>query len=340
MNRRVFLLGVAGAAGCSKSAARRLNVYNWSTYVAPGTIPDFERESGIQVRYLTFESAEEMLAKVAAGNSGWDIVFPSNSFLPPMREQGLLAPLDRALLPNLANLEPQFQDPSWDPGLRYSVPYMLGSTGILYNRSIAPPPLAWADFWQDRYGRRVTMLNDAAEVLGASLRKTGCSVNATDPLELARARSEAIRAKPLLRAFISAEVRDQVVAGDVVMAQIWAQMGRLACNERADLAFAHPAEGYPLYADNVVILRESRRAGFAHQFIDYLLRPEVSARIAQAVTTATPNRAARRLLPAKMRDDPILYPSPAVLARGEWFAAMPAAAQRLRDRIWTEIKSA
>lgn len=340
MNRRIFLMGVAGAGGCSRRVGRRLNVYNWSTYIAPETVPQFEREFGVQVRYLTFESAEEMLAKVAAGNSGWDIVFPSNSFLPPMREQGLLARLDHALLPNVANLEPLFRNPPWDSGLEYSVPYMHGSTGILYDRSIGPAPAGWADFWQDRFGRRVTMLDDAAEVLGASLRKLGFSVNATAPAQLNRARDEAIRAKPLLRAFISAEVRDAVVAGDVRMAQIWAQMARLACNERKSLGFAHPAEGYPLYADNMVILRESGRQELAHQFINYLLRPEVAARIAQAATTATPNGAARRLLPAAMRDDPILYPPPEVRARGEWFEAMPAAAQRLRDRIWTEIKSA
>ena len=340
MNRRIFLMGAAGASACSRMGERRLNVYNWSTYVAPETIPNFERETRIQVRYQTFESAEEMLAKVAAGNSGWDIVFPSNSFLPPMREQGLLASLDHSLLPNLANLDLRYADPAWDPGLRYSIPYMLGSTGILYNKSISPPPAGWADFWQDRFGRRVTMLDDAAEVLGASLRRIGFSLNATAPAELERARAEAIRAKPLLRAFISAEVRDQVVSGDVVMAQIWAQMARLACNERADLAFAHPIEGFPLYADNVVILRESSRVELAHQFLNYLLRPDVSAQIAEAVTTATPNAAARQLLPAKMKDDPVLYPPPEVAARGEWFASMPAAAQRLRDRIWTEIKSA
>lgn len=340
MNRRVFLMGVAGAAGCSPRAERRLNVYNWSTYIAPETVGNFEREFKARVRYLTFESAEEMLAKVAAGNSGWDIVFPSNSFLPPMREENLLAPLDHALLPNLAHLEPQFQNPAWDPGLRHSIPYMLGSTGILYNRTAAPGVQGWSDFWTDRFGRRVTMLDDAAEVLGASLRKLGYSVNATAREELESAREEAIRMKRLLRAFISAEVRDQVVAGDVIMAQIWAQMGRLACNERADLAFAHPAEGYPLYADNVVILRESKRPELAHEFLNYLLRPEVSARIAQAVTTATPNAAARALLPPEIREDAILYPPPETLARGEWFEAMPAGAQRLRDRIWTEIKSA
>lgn len=340
MNRRVFLMGVAGMAGCTPRSARRLNVYNWSVYIAPETVPNFEREFNASVRYLTFESAEEMLAKVAAGNSGWDIVFPSNSFIPPMRDQELLTRLDHALLPNIQNLEPWFQNPLWDPGLQWSVPYMHGSTGIVYNRSISPPPTAWADFWQDRYGRRVTMLDESAEVVGACLKKLGQSVNSIDPVQLDSAKQQAIAAKQLLRAYISAEVRDQVVSGDVRMAQIWAQLGKLACNERAELGYVHPAEGYALYADNVVILRESRNVELAHEFINYLLRPEVSAGIAQAVTTATPNAAARRLLPTTMREDPILYPRPEILARGEWFEAMPASGQRLRDRIWTEIKSA
>lgn len=339
MNRRLFLMGVAGAAGCSPRRARRLNVFNWSFYIAPETVPAFEREFNAQVRYLTFESTEEMLAKVAAGNSGWDVVFPSNSFIPPMRDQGLLARLDHSLLPNLRNLAPAFQDPPWDPGLKWSVPYMHGSTGIIYNRSV-PPPSGWGAFWQDHFGRRVTMMDDSAEVIGACLKMDGDSINSQNRGQLERAKAQAVAAKPLLRAFISAEVRDQVVAGDVLMAQIWAQMGRMAVNERQDLAYVHPAEGFALYADNLVILRESRRPELAHEFINYLLRPEVSARIAQTVTTATPNAAARQILPAEVREDPILYPPPDVLARGEWFAAMPAAAQRLRDRIWTEIKSA
>ncbi len=332
-------MGVAGAAGCSPKRARRLNIYNWSVYIAPETVPNFEREFHAEVRYLTFESAEEMLAKVAAGNSGWDIVFPSNSFVPPMREQGLLARLDHTRLPNLQNLDPTFQSPQWDPNLAYSVPYMNGSTGILYNRSVHPPPLAWRDFWQNRYGHRITMMDDSAEVLGACLLKIGAGVNSTDRSKLEAAKREAIAVKPLLRAFISAEVRDQVVAGDVLVAQIWAQMGKLACNERADLAFAHPAEGFPRYADNMVILEESDRQELAHDFLNYILRPDVGAQIAVSVTSATPNVEARRLLPDSMREDAILYPPPDVLARGQWFEAIPATAQRLRDRVWTEIKA-
>ena len=174
MNRRLFLMGVAGAlAGCTRVGERRLNVYNWENYVAESTIPDFEREFRCRVRYATYGSAEELLAKVFSGNSGWDVVFPSNSFVPPMRELDLLLTLDHGQLPNLKNLDARFDQPEWDPQLAVCVPYMHSATGILYAKSVARAPLAWADLWTDSYLRRVTMLDDQAEVLGACLKRLG-----------------------------------------------------------------------------------------------------------------------------------------------------------------------
>ena len=124
-------MGVTGAlAGCTRTASRRLNVYNWENYVAASTIPDFEREFHCTVRYATYGSAEELLAKVFSGNSGWDVVFPSNSFIKPMAELDLLLPLDHQQLPNLRNLDVRFQQPEWDPALKVCVPYMHSATGI------------------------------------------------------------------------------------------------------------------------------------------------------------------------------------------------------------------
>jgi spermidine/putrescine transport system substrate-binding protein len=340
MNRRVFLLGVAGAAGCSR-AAQRLNVYNWSDYVAPDTIANFEREFGVSVRYGTYESVQEMLAKVMSGNSGWDVVFPSADFVEPMRTMGLLQPLRHDKLPNLEALDPAFQSPPWDAELEWSVPYMHGATGIAYQKSVTPAPRAWADLWEPRLRGKITMLDDAPEVIGACLKKLGFSVNSGDPAQLALAKREAIAQKPLLRAYLNAEVRDQLVASDVAAAQAWAVTAGQAIAAAPDkLAFALPAEGFARFADTMAILRESRRTELAHRFINYLLRPAVAAAIVQATQTATANGAAQKLLPAAVRDNPVLYPPPEVLERGEWFAPLSSASQRLRDRLWTEIKSA
>ena len=343
MRRRTFLVsaaGVAGAAGCASDRRPRLNVFNWSAYVAPDTIPNFEAEFGVKVRYGIYESNEEMLARVFSGNSGWDVVFPSNYFIRPMSENGLLAPLRHDLLPGLKNLDDLFRAPKWDSKLEWSVPYMWAATGIVYNKKVQPPPQAWADMWSARLSGHMTMLDDPGEVLGATLLKLGRKLNSQDPADLMAAKSEAVAQKKLLRAYLNAEVRDQLVAGDVLAAQLWSTTAQQAMDSAPHLDFAFPKEGFALYVDNAVILRESRRQELAHKFIDYLLRPKVAAAIALSARTASANGAARELLPAKERVNPVLYPSRQTLARGEWFEAMTPTAQRMRDRLWTEIKSA
>ena len=163
-----------------------------------------------------------MLAQVMSGNSGWDVVFPSGDFIEPMRALKLLAPLDHALLPNLSALSAEFQRPPWDPELRWAVPYMHGVTGILYQSSLQPGPTSWAGLWDARLRGRLTMLDDEPEVLGVCLKKAGYSINSGNAAELSAARREALAQKPLLRAYLNAEVRDQAAAGDVLAAQAWA----------------------------------------------------------------------------------------------------------------------
>src|ERR1700683_3030155 len=123
MNRRYFLMGAAGLAACSPDRRPRLNIFNWSDYIAPDTVPKFEAEFGIRVRYGIYESNEEMLARVMGGNSGWDVVFPTDYIVKPMLANDLLAPVHRELLPNLPQLEPRFQRPDWDPHLNWDIPY-------------------------------------------------------------------------------------------------------------------------------------------------------------------------------------------------------------------------
>jgi spermidine/putrescine-binding protein len=184
------------------------------------------------------------------------------------------------------------------------------------------------------------MLDDPAEVIGAALKKLGHSLNSSESGRLEAARGEMLRQKPIVRAYLNAEARDQMVSGDLLAAQLWATTSQQAIAEADHLAFVYPEEGFALYCDNAVILRESRRAELAHRFIDYLLRPQVAAAIVTHSQTATPNAGARALLPPEVRENPTLYPPDEVMARGEWFATQPALAQRLRDRIWTEVKSA
>jgi spermidine/putrescine transport system substrate-binding protein len=340
VNRRWFLLGATGMAACRRDTRPRLNVFNWSSYIAGDTVPKFEAEFGARVRYGIYESNEEMLARVMGGNSGWDIVFPTGYIVKPMLANQLLAPMHRELLSNVPQLSARFQQPDWDPDLKWSIPYMVIAAGIAYNRKLNPPPKAWADLWDSKLRGRLTMLDDPFDTIGACLKKLGLSVNSSDPDELKRAEAEAIRQKPLLRAYLNAEARDQLVSGDVLAAHMWNTTAQQAMDSSSQIGFVYPEEGYAVYPDCSVILRESKRQELAHHFINFLLRPDIAAANALAARTTTTNAGARKILPPAFRDNPTLYPPAEVESRGEWAKSLDPASQRLRDRMWTEIKSA
>ena len=341
MKRRVFLMGIPGLAGCTRSNKPRLNVINYTDYIGPDTVRHFEAEFGVAVRYsAVIEGSEETIARTMSGNSGWDVVFPENRLVGPMREMGLLAPLDHARLPHIANLSPRFQAPSWDLKLEWSLPYLWSCCGILSRRTLSPAIETWSDLWAERFKGRVTMLDEPSEVFAACLKVLGFSINTDSPDELRRAQRLAIDQKKFLRAYLNTEGRDQVAAGDVLAAQLWAGSSQLTIDNAPHLQFCHPREGFSLYCDCVAILAESPRKDLAHQFVNYLYRPEIAAANTQTSRASTPNAAAINYLPSSIKTLATLFPTEEILSRGEWFKTSSATTQRLRDRLWTEVKSA
>jgi spermidine/putrescine transport system substrate-binding protein len=339
VKRRTFFLSLSGLAGCTSGKKPRLNVINYSDYIAKDTVANFEREFGVEVRYsAVIEGSEEVIAKTMSGNSGWDVVFPENRLVAPMREMSLLLPLDAKRLQNVKHLLPRFQSPAWDASLQWSLPYLWSCCGILHQPGVGIE--GWGDLWSARLKGRVTMLDEPSEVFAACLKVLGLSINTDSLDELRRAQKLAIEQKKVLRAYLNTEVRDQVAAGDVSACQLWAGSSQLTIDNAPRLAFCHPKEGFSLYCDCVAILRESRRPELAHEFVNYLYRPDVAAAISLASRASTPNEAAVPLLPEVFRKLATLFPSEEVLKRGEWFSTSAAPLQRLRDRLWTEIKSA
>lgn len=311
----------------------RLAIYNWSDYVAEDTIPGFEEEYGVEVTYDTYESNEEMLAKLQAGAAGYDVVFPTGYIIEAMIAGGLLAPIRRDLLTNWGNLSPIFLDPPFDPGNAHSVPYLWGMTGVAWRTDrLEAPPESWAVFHDERWDGKMTMLDDARDVIAAFLRLNGFSVNSTAPAELEAAERDAIEAAEHIRAFVSAPVKGQLVSGDVWIAQLWDGDTRQAASEEPAIAFALPREGAPIYADAMVIPRSAPHKRAAHAFMDYILRPHVAAAISDATGYGTANAAAQPRNPKP-------YPSTEELTRLE-FARDLGEGTRLWDRIWTEIRSA
>lgn len=359
LSRREFL-NQAGALGISLSAAasylaacakgerrggggaleKELNVYNWSDYIAENTVADFEQEFGVKVTYDVYENNEEMLAKIQAGASGYDIVVPTDYMVTIMRGEGLLAELDHANLPNLKSLDPLFVNPPYDPGNRYSVAYQWGTTGYAYRGDkVTAGTDSWGLLFDPKLRGKITMLDDSREVINAALKYLGFSLNSTNPAELAKAKTLLINQKKLLKAYISAPVKSSLISGDVWAAQLWSGDTFQAQAENDKIQYTIPKEGCTIWTDNLCVLKSAAHKRAAEAFINYVLRPDVGAAVSNFVQYGSPNAAAMPLIDEAARTNPAIYPPPDVLPRLEFSKDLGEATQ-LWDQTWTEIKAA
>jgi spermidine/putrescine-binding protein len=348
MNRTARLLvAVVGALLCIGPAAaagpklvKTLYLYNWDNYMDAAVLKDFEKEFGVRVVEDKYASNEELLAKLQTGASGYDVAVPSDYAVRIMARQGLLAPLDHARLPNLKHLAARFRNPAYDPGLKNSVPYLWGTTGLGYSRKAlgAGGPASWDDVFNPeklkKLRGRVSMLNDMREAIGAALIYRGYSPNSTDPKALEAARAVLAAQKPYLAKYDSEAYRDSLAAGEIVLAHGWS--GELFAAQKAspDIAFAVPREGTFLFVDNLVIPNSSKNRETAEVFINYLLRPEVAAKNSTFLRYPTPNEAARKLIDPKLSGANYTLPEVKLYSLED-----VGEAGRLYEKVWTEVKT-
>jgi spermidine/putrescine-binding protein len=327
--------GARSAAGDLGPMGKELRIYNWSDYIAQDTVPGFEKEFGVEVVYDTYESNEEMVAKLQAGATGYDIIVPSGYTIPVLVALDLIAPLTKTYLTNWGNVSPIFRNLPSDPDSEHSVPWQWGTSGIAYRTDrVEPPPESWAVFHDPRYRDKMTMMDDGREVIGAFLRYRGHSLNSTDPEQLAEAKADAIEAKKYLKAYLSAPVKAQLITGDVWISQLWNGDTTQAKTEQPNLAYLVPKEGCTIFADSMCMPRSAPNKRAAHEWMNYILRPEVGASLSNATGYGTPNAAALGMLDVR-----IPYPTEEELERLE-FPVDLGRATEVWDRIWTEIKSA
>jgi spermidine/putrescine transport system permease protein len=337
-------LGVLGApfvmtGGVGADATRVLNVFIWSGYIAPETVARFESRYQVKVNVDLYDSNEALLAKLQAGNAGYDVVCPSDYSVQVLLAQDLLLPLDHSRLPNLRHVDPTFLDRAYDPGNAHSVPYFWGTAGIAYDRSRVHERVdSWSALWDPRYAGRILMLDDAREAFGAALKMRGHSLNTTDPRLLEAARDDLLRQKPLVRAYNSSNFEDVLLSGDVWLAQGWSGQFAKAIEQNPAIAYVIPKEGSTLFIDNLAIPRDAAHPELAHAFLDFAMEPEIAAEICRTMQYSSPNRDALPLLPPEIRNQPAIFPPPGALERQELIRDVGAATV-LYDRLWTEVKS-
>jgi len=339
----LLLLGLVGFA-FSDVATRRarptLNVLIWSNYISPRVVRAFEQRSGVAVNIETYDSNEALLAKLQAGVVAYDLIVPSDYMVRILIRENLLQPLDLTRVPNLRHLDPSALGLPFDPTNTYSLPYTRGVTGIGYRKDkIAAPITSWADLWDARWRERIAMLDDMREVFGAALKLLGHSLNSTDPQLLRQARDLLLRQKPLVRAYDSANFDQLLLSGEVWIAQAWDGQILKARRENPNIEFVIPREGTTLIVDNLCIPRSAARPDLAHEFINFLMDPEIAAENMNEILYLMPNRSAWSRLRPELQRHPFFFIPPEVLRRSEYLQDLGPATV-LYDRYWTEVKLA
>lgn len=320
--------------------SKQLNMYNWSDYVDESTIPNFEKEFGVKVNYDTYEDNEAMLAKLQSGATGYDIVVPTGYMIEIMLKQGLLAPINHDQIPNIKGVSPALQNPPYDPGRKHTVPWQWGTTGFGYNsKKVAGPVNSWKLLFDERYKGKITMLDDMRSAISVALKVQGYSINSTSEKELMDAKKLLMEQKPLLKAYISAPVKSLLISGEVWLSELWVGDVLMAKDENDELEYCIPDEGCEIWDDNLAIPKSAPHKYTAEVFMNYALRPEVSAAVSNFVHYATPVEAAKKFINKEDLNNPGIYPSDAVMKRLEYLVDV-GEVTRVYDQIWTELKAA
>jgi spermidine/putrescine transport system substrate-binding protein len=320
--------------------SKTLNIYNWSDYIAEDTVPNFEKEFGVKVNYDTYEDNEALLAKLQSGATGYDIVVPTGYMVEIMIKQGLLTPINHVNIPNLKGVSEALQDPPYDPGRKHTVPWQWGTTGFAYNsKKVSGTVDSWKLLWDPKYTGKITMLDDMRSAISVALKLLGYSLNSTSEKELMEAKKLLMEQKPLLKAYISAPVKSLLISGEVWLSQLWVGDTLMAKDENNDIDYCIPKEGCEIWDDNLAIPKTAPHKYTAEVWMNYCLRPEVSAAVSNFVHYATPLEAAKMRINKEDLNNPGIYPSPEVMKRLE-FQKDVGEATRIYDQIWTELKAA
>ena len=337
-----LVLAFLGLFALNVQAAEQLIVYNWADYLPKEVLTRFTKETGIKVKYSTYDTNEVMYAKVKTlGGGGYDIVVPSTYYVDRMRQEGLLAELDKSKLPNLKNLDPKVLNQPYDPGNTYSVPYLWGSTGIAVRpdrKGGVPDIKSWADLWRPELKRQLLLIDDVREVFMMALRVLGYSGNTRSEAEIEAAYNKLKELMPNVKVFNAESPKDAYLSGEVRVGMIWNGEAFMAQKEVKDLRFVMPTEGPSLWMDNLVIPKKAPNPEAAHRFIDFLLRPEIAKLITEDVGYTSPNLAAIALLPEKVRNNRTAYPSTEDLAKGE-FQVDVGDALPVYEKYWQRLKA-
>lgn len=334
----VYLRGRAGDTGGGNDEPLRM--LTWSNYYPDKMLADFTQKTGIKVELSYMSSNEELFAKLRAGATGFDLIQPSDYMVRRMAELKMLAPLNHAYLTNLSHLDPYYTNLPYDPGMKFSVPFTWGTTGIAVNTAkvrVPPGPMSWKFLFQSPDPKHTSLLDDMREVFAGVLAMSGVSINTTDVKALEDARGVIQKTKNQILTFTS-ETKPLLLKEEIAIAHVYSCDAVQAAKENPKIKYFIPLEGGTIWTDNFAIPSTSRKQKEAHAFMDYFLDPKNALDLIQENVLATPNKTARLQLSEEERNDPSIYPPKEVLDKMQFLQDIGDTLPQM-NRMWTELKS-
>jgi putrescine transport system substrate-binding protein len=355
----ILAAALFAATFSADAQTKRVNVYNWSDYIAPDVLKEFTRDTGIEVTYDTFDSNDTLETKLLAGKSGYDVVVPSANFMQAQIKAGVFQKLDKSKLSNLANEWPEVSNrlTAYDPGNQYAVNYMWGTVGIGYNVKKAQEILGAntkIDSWDIVFKPEnlakfkscgVHMLDSADDILPAALKYLGLDPNSSKQADLEKAAALVSKVRPSVRKFHSSEYLNALASGEICLVVGFSGDIKQAQNRAAEakrgveIGYAIPKEGAQLWFDNLAIPKDAKNVAEAHELINYMMKPEVAAKNSNFIGYPNGNLASQKFLNKEVLEDPGVYPVPETMAKLYTIAAHDAATKRAMNRLWTRVKT-
>ena len=315
-----------------------VNVYNWGVYIDESVLDDFTAETGIEVVYDTFDSNEAMYGVLKNEGASYDVVIPSDYMISRMIDEDMLQPINFDNVPNFADVDPELKNPDYDPENLYSVPYMWGLLGIIYNTTMVEEvPTSWETMFDERYTDNIFMFNNSRDAIGLALKYLGYSYNTTDKAEIAEAVDLLIQQKPLVNSYGMDDIFEKMQSGSVAIGAYYYGDFLTMQEVNPDLAFCLPEEGTNLYVDAMCIPKNAENKENAEAFINYMCSTSAGLKNCEEIWYSTPLLSVREELDPEVAADPYAYPDESILAQCESFKNLPEDILALYDSEWTRL---
>ena len=327
-------------AGCNKSTAEEINFFNYGENIDKETVEEFEEKYGIKVNIETFDDMETMYQKLSKGGTKYDVVLVSDALMPRMIDQNLLQELNKDNVPNISQMDESYLNLEIDPGNKYSVPYMFGTVGLIYNKDVVTEKVdSWDILWNEKYKDKIFMFDTYRDTLGAALKKLNYSLNSTNPKELEEAKQLLLDQRKLVNPIYGVDNGTTMIpAGETDINMIWSGEGLNLQDEYPNLVYVVPKEGANFWIDSLCIPANAKNVSAAEKFINFVSDKESALRIADEIGYTTPNKEARLEQPEEVRNNPNAYMPKEIMDRCEIYTDLPSESKKLYDYIWTEIK--